>query len=143
MKPANLTKIWNALDHSKLFPEQFSIRLPILTVAKISALCEMYPEQSKTAIINNLIITALDQVVELLSIENGKLNDPTQDGSFDDPELSDYVGRGTNKSPLVRSVYEDNSLRDQFLRLTKTHLKQLEKEAQITEQRWAQLFGGR
>ncbi len=59
MKPDDLKKNWNQADHSKLFPKQFSIELPILMVAKISALCEMYPDQSKTDIINQLIINSL------------------------------------------------------------------------------------
>ncbi len=85
-----VTKNGNSTDHSKLFPKQFSIELPILTVAKISALCEMYPEQSKTDIINQLIINALDQVVELLPSGQFKL---TQGDSLDDPESSNYVSR--------------------------------------------------
>ena len=91
-----LTKISNSASHSKLFPKPFSIRLPILAVAKISALYEMYPEQSKTDIISYLIVNALDEVLEQLPSGQDKLFEQTQRDSFDDSELNDYIARGTN-----------------------------------------------
>jgi len=133
MKPEDLTKVWDAPDHSKLSPKQFSIRLPILTNAKISAFCEMYPGRSKTAIINDLIITALDQVIESLPSKKGKFLGPVQEDLFDDPELSDYIDSQVSESNKVRGVHEDIGPKGQFLRLTKKHLKQLEKEANIKE----------
>jgi len=135
-----LTKISNSASHSKLFPKPFSIRLPILAVAKISALYEMYPEQSKTDIISYLIVNALDEVLEQLPSGQNKLFEQTQRDSFDDSELNDYIARETNShSSSVRCIDKGNSLKDQFFRLTKTHLKQLEEETKTIEQRWDRL----
>lgn len=132
MKPEDLTKVWDAPDHSKLSPKQFSIRLPILTNAKIAAFCDMYPGRSKTAIINDLIITALDQVIESLPSKKGKFLGPDLDGLCDDPDLRDYIDPQSADS-TVGGIYEDIGPKGQFLRLTKKHLKQLEKEANIKE----------
>ena len=67
MKPEDLVKVWDAPDHSKLTPKQISIRLPIVAAAKIEALCEIFPSKTKSQIIADLIVTALDQVVAALS----------------------------------------------------------------------------
>ncbi|WP_299983169.1 hypothetical protein [Desulfobacula sp.] len=132
MKPEDLTKVWDAPDHSKLSVKQFSIRLPILANAKIFALCEMYPARSKTTIINDLIATALDQVTETLPGKKGKLLGPDTDDLFDDPELRDYTDSDFTNS-TVGGIYEDVGIKGQFLRLTKKYLRQLEKEANIKE----------
>ncbi len=47
--------------------------------------------------------------------------------------------RETNNCSSVKCVDENNLLKDQFLNLTKIHLKQLEIEAKVIEQRWDQL----
>jgi hypothetical protein len=131
MRPEDLTKVWDAPDHSKLSAKQFSIRLPILINAKISALCEMYPGRTKTAMINDLISTALDQVVEALPTKKGKLLGPDL-SSFNDPELSAYTDP-SYESNTVGGIYEDIGLRGQFYRITKRYLRELEKEANVKE----------
>ena len=131
MKPEDLTKVWDAPDHSKLSAKQFSIRLPILANAKISALCEMYPGRTKTAMINDLIATALDQVVESLPSKKGKFLGPDFDDSYNDPDLQNYIDSGTSNE--VGGIFEDIGPRGRFCRLLKKHLRILEKEANITE----------
>lgn len=59
---ADLLKLWGSPDDSKLMQKQWSIRLPIHLAAKISALCVMYPQQTKTEIISDLLATAIDQL---------------------------------------------------------------------------------
>ncbi len=66
MDPRDLVKIWDAPDHSRLTPKQWSIRLPIQVAARINALCDLYPRKTKTEIIGDLLATALEQLVEAL-----------------------------------------------------------------------------
>lgn len=61
IEPQDLIKVWNTLDNSQLTAKQISVRLPLLVSAKISALCEMYPNKTKTEIIGDLLAAVLDQ----------------------------------------------------------------------------------
>jgi hypothetical protein len=73
MKTKDLVNLWNAPDNTRLTPRQMSIRLPLHVAAKISALCEMFPNKTKTEIIGDLLATALEDVAE------GLPNDPYPD----------------------------------------------------------------
>jgi hypothetical protein len=134
MEPKDLVKVWDAPDHSKLTPKQISIRLPIPAAARIEAFCEMFPSKTKTQIITDLIATALDQVVEALPSKKGKFLGP--DLSRMDPEydedISNYVHEDAHDNN-VSGIYEDIGPKGQFLRLTKKHLRKLEKEAKINK----------
>jgi len=132
MDPKDLVKVWDAPDHSQLTPKQISIRLPILASAKISALCEMYPSKSKSQIIGDLIVTALDQVVNALPSKKGKYLGPDVDDLYHDPDLEPYRAIEGNKKE-VGGVYEDIGLKGKFLRLYKKHLRELEKDLKIKE----------
>ncbi len=114
MKSNELLTIWGAPEPPKLTPKQLSIRLPILVAAKISALCEMYPNKTKTEIIGDLLTTALE------SLEN----------SF--PQIK---GRPLDYPPEegATAAWEDAGVRSDFLRLTEKYLRELEKEAGIGE----------
>ena len=133
MKPEDLTKMWDAPDHSKLSQKQFSIRLPILANAKISAFCDMYPGRSKTAMINDLIITALDQVIEALPSKKGKLLNIDHGDEYEDSSLKDLIDPDVAESDSARGIYEDIGPKGQFLRLTERHLRKLEQEAKLKE----------
>lgn len=131
MEPKDLIKVWDAPDHSRLMPKQISIRLPILVSAKLSALQEMYPSKSKTQIIVDLLATALDQLEEGLPSKRGVLleegPEETIDPELDNPRREVAVFRNTMR------VYEDAGLRGYFLRLTKKHLRDMEKELGVEE----------
>jgi hypothetical protein len=103
MEPKDLVKVWEAPDNSQLTPKQISIRLPLHVASKIAALSELYPRRSKTELIGDLLATALDQVGQ---------------GFSDDPDGPDY---------------DDRSPSDRFYQLWQRHLKELEKEAGITQ----------
>lgn len=113
MKTKDLITIWSAPDPPRLAPKQFSIRLPMLVSAKISALCELYPKKTKTEIIGDLLTAALDQLEYDL---------PSQQGYAvgDDPQTGE-------------TIYEDVGIRSSFRYLTLKYLRELEKEAGITE----------
>ncbi|MEN8123100.1 MAG: hypothetical protein ABFS35_22370 [Bacteroidota bacterium] len=111
MKPKDLQKIWNAPDHSILTPKQVSVRLPILVAAKISAICEMFPNKTKTQVINDLLAAALDGFEESFEGIKGKLIHADESGAH----------------------FEDVGERAHFLRLAEKHLRSIEEEAKIEE----------
>jgi len=113
MKTKDLITIWGAPEPPRLAPKQFSIRLPMLVSAKISALCEMYPKKTKTEIIGDLLTAALDQLERDYPFEQGS-------HVFDDPETGE-------------AIYEDIGQGAYFRRLTEKHLRGIEKEAGVTE----------
>lgn len=131
MKPEDLVKVWDAPDHSKLTPKQISIRLPILAAARIEALCELFPSKTKTQIISDLIATALDQVVDSLPSKKGRLLGPDFSAMESDDDLSQYIDHDDVQQ--LGDIYEDIGIRGRFLRLTKRHLRRLEKEANLGE----------
>lgn len=66
MKASNLHDVWASPDNSRLTPKQYSFRLPIHVAAKVAALCEMYPQKSRTQIIADLLTSALDELEQNL-----------------------------------------------------------------------------
>lgn len=113
MKTKDLLTIWGAPEPPRLSPKQFSIRLPMLVSAKISALCEMYPKKNKTEIIGDLLTSALDQLENDFPTIQGHQID-------NDPETHE---------PL----YEDVGIGATFRLFTEKYLREIEKEAGITE----------
>ena len=59
MKASTLHDVWASPDNTRLTPKQFSFRLPIHVAAKIAALCDMYPQKTRTQIIADLLTSAL------------------------------------------------------------------------------------
>jgi hypothetical protein len=84
-----LLKTWTGPDNSRLMRNQTSMRLSVHVAAKISALCEMFPQRSKTQMINDLLSTALDELERDLEdthpweqSEEGLENLPTQKSNY-------------------------------------------------------------
>jgi hypothetical protein len=100
MKTKDLINVWNAPDNSRLTPKQMSIRLPLHVAAKLSALCEMFPKKTKTEIIGDLLATALNDVVEGLSVEPY----PEEEGHAD-PDL--YWGDRKRYEQLVSKYLQE------------------------------------
>lgn len=113
MKPKDLITLWSAPDPPRLAPKQISIRLPMLVAAKIAALCELYPKKTKTEIIGDLLTTALEQLQRDLPSRKGM-------------ECAIHPETG-------ETLYEDVGIKGDFHRITEKHLRELEKEAGITE----------
>jgi hypothetical protein len=59
MKAKDLVAVWGAPDNSRLTAKQASFRLPVHVAAKIAALCEMYPQKTKTQIVGDLLAASL------------------------------------------------------------------------------------
>ena len=66
METKHLLRAWVGPDNSRLMRNQTSMRLSVHVAAKISALCEMFPQRSKTQIINDLLSTALEELEQSL-----------------------------------------------------------------------------
>ena len=89
MESKHLLRTWVGPDNSRLMRNQTSMRLSVHVAAKISALCEMFPQRAKTQIINDLLSTALEQLENSLEdthpweeSEEGLENLPTQKTNY-------------------------------------------------------------
>jgi predicted DNA-binding protein len=73
MKAADLHKLWSSPDNSKLTSKQYSFRLPVHVAAKIQALCDIYPNKTRTEIVGDLLSSALEEVKQgLLSYDSNE-----------------------------------------------------------------------
>ena len=75
MKSKELISYWGSPDNSRLTAKQYSLRLPIHVAAKISALCDLYPNKNRTQIVGDLLATALEDVEAALPTEMGEVID--------------------------------------------------------------------
>ena len=108
IQPADLHKIWAAPDNTRLTAKQYSFRLPVHVAAQISALCEMFPQKSRTQIVGDLLATALEDFQR----------------SF--PEVKgDYVGEDSAQG--VR-VFKDVGPTLKYQKLVDQHYIELETE---------------
>ncbi len=108
LKSSDLHKVWIAPDNSRLTSKQFSLRLPVPVAAKVAALCEMYPQRTRTEIVGDLLATALEGVVSGFPSEKGSPwgKDPDTD----------------------QMIYEDVGPKREFYALANKHYQELEKE---------------
>lgn len=106
-KAAELHSFWSLPDNSRLTSKQYSFRLPVHVAAKIAALCDMYPQKSRTEIVGDLLSTAIDDLLKGMPSVEGKLVHVDEDGE---------------------KFYEDIGPRPQFWTLADKHYKALERE---------------
>jgi hypothetical protein len=107
VKPTDLHKLWSAPDNSRLTAKQISVRLPVHVAAKINALCDLFPNKTKTEIIGDLLTAALDDLIEGLPSKRGE-------------ELEEH--------PEFGRIYEEIGQKAQFRELANKHFKALERE---------------
>ena len=93
---------WYNPDNSPPSSRQTSIRLPILASARIDAICEMFPNKTKSSIINDLIIQSIEIFIGELESKPGKEINSDIDGI----------------------AYEDIGELGNFTRLTQKYLNQ-------------------
>jgi hypothetical protein len=108
MKASDLVSVWGAPDNSRLTAKQYSFRLPVHVAAKLAALCELYPNKSRTEIVGDLLSAAIDDVEKAL---------PSYEG--------EPVGRHPQTDEMLYSVYGPAV---QFRALADEHYQALEKE---------------
>jgi hypothetical protein len=111
MKPRDLHAIWSAPDNTRLTAKQQSFRLPVHVAAKLAALCELYPNKTRTQIVGDLLASAIDASVEGLSTVKGQF-------LFHVPEDSG--------GPF--DIYEDVGSQARFKESANRHFVELEKE---------------
>jgi hypothetical protein len=88
MEAKRLLENWIGPDNSRLMRNQTSMRLSVHVAAKISALCEMFPQRTKTQIINDLLSTALGELEG--SLENIPYWGPSKEGEDIPTQKTDY-----------------------------------------------------
>ena len=88
METKHLLNTWVGPDNSRLMRNQTSMRLSVHVAAKISALCNMFPQRSKTQIVNDLLSTALDELERAL--ENTPYWGPSKEGEDVPTQKTEY-----------------------------------------------------
>jgi len=120
MKTAHLHDLWDTPDNSRLTTKQFSFRFPVHIGAKISALCEMYPQKNRTQIVADLLTAALDDLEKNL---------PEALGSQPDPEEQHYDRMAAEAShEEYVPYYTLGGTRGRFRNIANQHYEELEKE---------------
>ena len=120
MKASNLHDAWGSPDNTRLTPKQFSLRLPIHVAAKVGALCDMYPQKSRTQIIADLLTSALDELEHHLPEALGY--PISAEDEHHERKVADHLG--DEYVPL----FHLGGARGKFRRLANEHFVELERE---------------
>jgi hypothetical protein len=134
MKASSLHDVWASPDNSRLTPKQFSFRLPIHVAAKIGALCEIYPQKSRTQIIADLLTSALDELEQNLPMA---LGDPIGgEHEYIERMVADHEQREYTQ------IYSVAGPRATFRWISNKHFDELEKELgnEKPEQLYSELY---
>ena len=120
MKTAHLHDLWDSPDNARLTTKQFSFRLPVHIAAKISALCEIYPQKNRTQIVADLLAAALDDLEKNLPEELGHLGDGEE-------QDNDRMAAQASHEEYV-PYYTLGGARGRFRNLANQHYEELENE---------------
>lgn len=120
MKASSLHDVWASPDNTRLTPKQFSFRLPVHVAAKVAALCDMYPQKSRTQIIADLLTSALDDLELNLPMTAGYSIDAEDE--HNERWVSNQIGE--DYVPL----FYMGGPRGKFRNLANEHFTELEKE---------------
>lgn len=110
MSTEDLLKFWAVRDNSRLTAKQMSIRLPTHVAARISALCEVFPNKTRTQVIGDLLSSALDELEKGMSYDEGS-----------EPDLVLPDGE------IIYPIYRPGT-KGRYLNIANQHLKDLESE---------------
>jgi len=117
MKASNLHDLWESPDNTRLTSKQFSFRLPTHIAAKIAALCELFPNKTRTQIVADLLTSALDELEEGLPQALG-----------DEIEPSSQEDANWMSSPEYEPTFYLGGLRGRFRNIVNRHHFDIEKE---------------
>lgn len=120
MKASSLHDVWASPDNTRLTPKQYSFRLPIHVAAKVAALCEMYPQKSRTQIIADLLTSALHELEQTLPMALGE--SLSREEEYDERRVAEYLNE--DYVPL----YYLGGARGKFRNLANKHFDELERE---------------
>jgi hypothetical protein len=107
-KASELHSFWSLPDNSRLTSKQYSFRLPVHVAAKIAALCDMYPQKTRTEIVGDLLSTAIEDLVKGMPFVEGRL-------VGHDPETGE-------------AIHEDLGPKAKYWELADKHYKAIERE---------------
>lgn len=107
-KAAELHSFWSLPDNSRLTSKQYSFRLPVHVAAKIAALCDLYPQKTRTEIVGDLLLTAIDDLISGMPYVEGEI-----------VAIHPHTGE---------ELYDDVGPKSQFWKLADKHYKELERE---------------
>ena len=113
MNLSDLHSVWSMPDNSRLTAKQSSFRLPVHVSAKLAALCELYPNKTRTQIVGDLLATAIEAAARGLPSAKGR-----------HLERVDLNREG--ESPF--DLYEDVGPRGRFMHSANQHYQELERE---------------
>ena len=120
MKAANLHDVWASPDNTRLTPKQYSFRLPIHVAAKIAALCDMYPQKSRTQIIADLLTSALEELEQNMPMAVGyAISDEEEDN---ERWMADHIGE------TFVPLFHMGGPRAKFRSLANEHFEEMERE---------------
>jgi hypothetical protein len=110
MKPSELHAVWSMPDNTRLTAKQYSFRLPVHVAAKLAALCELYPNKTRTQIVADLLATSIELAAEGLPSAKGMLLERVTEpeGTFD--------------------IFEDVGLKARYKHAANRHFQELERE---------------
>lgn len=120
MKASSLHDVWASPDNTRLTPKQFSLRLPLHVAAKVGALCDMYPQKSRTQIIADLLTSALDELEQNLPEAIGYGLSPEEE--HEERMIANHLGHEYVQTFLLGGP------RGEFRRLANQHFIGLEQE---------------
>jgi hypothetical protein len=124
MKAADHVNLWSAPDNSRLTTaELLSFRLPVHVTTKLSALCDLYPNKTRTEIVGDLLATALLKIEKALPTYDGRelcttdaeeviYEEPRQVKTFRDnadkyyKELERELGNASTRGIYTQGSYE-------------------------------------
>jgi len=106
MKTRDLLNDWAKHSYGSRTESTIALHLPLKQLARILALVDLFPEQTKEQIITDLLEVALDDIEATMPYIKG--NNVIAEDEFGDP------------------TYEDIGLTPRMLALSKKHLKQLQ-----------------
>lgn len=110
MATEDLLKRWAVRDNNRLTAKQMSIRLPTHVAARISALCEIYSNKTKSELIGDLLASSLDELEKGMNYEEGE-------------EPIDRLPDGE----LIYPIY-GSGLKGRYFNIANEYLKELEGE---------------
>jgi len=90
MKAEDVLNIWSAPDNTRLTAKQLSVRLPVHVAARVNALCDMYPNKTRTEIIGDLLSMALKEIEAAFPEQRGQQEGVTPDGEPYYEDLGPY-----------------------------------------------------
>lgn len=104
MKSSDLHSLWSSPDNTRVTNKQYSFRLPVHVAAKIAALCEMYPQKTRTELVGDLLATALDDLVKGMPYVKGSfMFHDNQSGE----DIHEDMGPATTFWELSNKYYQE------------------------------------